>query len=40
MITNNFALCNGRWPTQILIATLFVGALAPLTWPAWFQPRL
>ena len=29
MITNNFALCNGRWPTQILIATLFVGALAP-----------
>jgi ferrous iron transport protein B len=29
IITNNFALCNGRWPTQILIATLFVGALAP-----------
>ena len=29
MITKNFALCNGRWPTQILIATLFVGALAP-----------
>jgi ferrous iron transport protein B len=29
MITNNFALCNGRWPTQILIATLFVGAYAP-----------
>ncbi|MCB9128165.1 MAG: ferrous iron transporter B [Ardenticatenales bacterium] len=29
MITNNFALCNGRWPTQILIATLFIGALAP-----------
>jgi ferrous iron transport protein B len=29
MITNNFALCNGRWPTQILIASLFVGALAP-----------
>jgi ferrous iron transport protein B len=27
MITNNFALCNGRWPTQILIATLFIGAL-------------
>jgi ferrous iron transport protein B len=21
IITNNFALCNGRWPTQILIAT-------------------
>jgi len=30
MITNNFALCNGRWPTQILVATLFIGALAPL----------
>lgn len=29
MITNNFALCNGRWPTQILIATLFIGALFP-----------
>jgi ferrous iron transport protein B len=27
MLTNNFALCNGRWPTQILIATLFIGAL-------------
>lgn len=29
IITNNFALCNGRWPTQILIASLFMGALAP-----------
>ena len=29
IITNNFALCNGRWPTQILIASLFVGAMAP-----------
>jgi len=29
MLTNNFALCNGRWPTQILIATIFIGALAP-----------
>jgi len=29
IITNNFALCNGRWPTQILVATLFIGALAP-----------
>jgi ferrous iron transport protein B len=29
IITNNFALCNGRWPTQILIASLFIGALAP-----------
>ncbi len=29
IITNNFALCNGRWPTQILVATIFVGGLAP-----------
>lgn len=29
MITNNFALCNGRWPTQILIATIFIGGLVP-----------
>ncbi len=29
IITNNFALCNGRWPTQILIASIFLGVLAP-----------
>jgi ferrous iron transport protein B len=29
IITNNFALCNGRWPTQIIIATIFIGALVP-----------
>ena len=29
ILTNNFALCNGRWPTQILIASLFIGALVP-----------
>ncbi len=29
IITNNFALCNGRWPTQILIASLFMGGLVP-----------
>ena len=29
VITNNFSLCNGRWPTQILVATIFIGALAP-----------
>jgi ferrous iron transport protein B len=29
ILTNNFSLCNGRWPTQILIATVFLGALAP-----------
>lgn len=29
ILTNNFSLCNGRWPTQILIGTIFIGALAP-----------
>ena len=29
ILTNNFALCNGRWPTQILIASIFVGAAVP-----------
>lgn len=29
IITNNFSLCNGRWPTQILIATIFIGAVVP-----------
>ena len=29
IITNNFSLCNGRWPTQILIASIFIGALTP-----------
>lgn len=29
IITNNFSLCNGRWPTQILLATLFIGAAVP-----------
>jgi ferrous iron transport protein B len=29
IITNNFSLCNGRWPTQILLATIFIGAMAP-----------
>jgi len=29
IITNNFALCNGRWPTQIILAIVFIGALAP-----------
>ena len=27
IITNNFSLCNGRWPTQILIASIFLGTL-------------
>ncbi|KRA38944.1 MULTISPECIES: nucleoside recognition domain-containing protein [unclassified Nocardioides] len=29
IITNNFSICNGRWPTLILMSTVFVGALAP-----------
>jgi len=29
ILTNNFSLCNGRWPTQILMATVFIGALVP-----------
>jgi ferrous iron transport protein B len=29
IITNNFSLCNGRWPTQILIATIFIGGVGP-----------
>lgn len=29
IITNNFSLCNGRWPTQILVASIFLGSLAP-----------
>ncbi|MBD3267600.1 ferrous iron transporter B [bacterium] len=30
IITNNFSLCNGRWPTLILIGSIFVGAMIPL----------
>ncbi|NUQ71776.1 MAG: ferrous iron transporter B [Chthonomonadales bacterium] len=29
ILTNNFSICNGRWPTLILISTIFVGASAP-----------
>jgi len=29
IITNNFSLCNGRWPTQIIIASIFIGSLVP-----------
>jgi len=32
IITNNFALCNGRWPTQILVATIFIGGMVPAHW--------
>lgn len=29
IITNNFAPCNGRWPTLILLATVFIAAAFP-----------
>ncbi len=29
IVTNNFAICNGRWGTLILIGAIFVGATAP-----------
>ena len=32
ILTNNFSLCNGRWPTQILMASIFIGAMAPAGW--------
>ncbi len=32
IITNNFSLCNGRWPTQILIATIFIGGVVSARW--------
>ena len=32
IITNNFSLCNGRWPTQVLIATIFIGGAVPAHW--------
>jgi ferrous iron transport protein B len=28
IITNNFSICNGRFPTMILIGTIFIGATA------------
>src|SRR5690349_10168111 len=29
IITNNFSVCNGRWPTLIIMATIFLGVLVP-----------
>ena len=29
ILTNNFSICNGRWPTLILMGTIFIGAAAP-----------
>ena len=28
IITNNFSICNGRWPTLILMGTIFIGSTA------------
>lgn len=35
IITNNFSLCNGRWPTQILIASIFIGNIVPAYLSGW-----
>ncbi len=29
ILTNNFAICNGRWPTLIMLATVFIAAGVP-----------
>jgi ferrous iron transport protein B len=29
IITNNFSVCNGRFPTMILVGTIFIAATAP-----------
>ena len=29
IVTNNFSICNGRFPTMILIGVIFIGATAP-----------
>jgi hypothetical protein len=35
ILTNNFALCNGRWPTQFLIASVFLGGSASAGFAGW-----
>lgn len=37
IITNNFAICNGRWPTQILVATIFIGGLVSAQWAGFIS---
>jgi len=37
IITNNFSLCNGRWPTQILIATIFIGGMVSAAWAGFIS---
>ncbi len=29
IITNNFSICNGRWPTLILLSSIFIGSAVP-----------
>ena len=29
ILTNNFSICNGRWPLLILMGTIFIGSTAP-----------
>lgn len=29
ILTNNFSICNGRWPTLILMGTIFIGSMVP-----------
>ncbi|MCL4239019.1 MAG: ferrous iron transporter B [Anaerolineae bacterium] len=29
ILTNNFAVCNGRWPTLIMVSTIFIGSAVP-----------
>ena len=39
ILTNNFSICNGRWPTLILMGTIFIGAFAP-PWASSFIASL
>jgi len=32
ILTNNFMLCNGRWPTIIMLSSIFVAAAFPPMW--------
>jgi ferrous iron transport protein B len=32
IVTNNFTLCNGRWPTIIMLSSVFVAASLPPFW--------
>ncbi len=32
ILTNNFSICNGRWPTLILMGSIFIGAAVPPGW--------